>query len=67
MPDRDWEYGDIMWTIVGAVVIVGLVLLNAYFQKLARIEEERRIGLQGSDPLNRPRSVAFQSRRSDDN
>ena len=66
MADRDWALGDIVWAILGLAVVLGLVVLNAYVQRLARIEEEQRIGLLGSDPLNRHRSVAFQSRRSDD-
>ena len=67
MADRDWALGDIVWAILGLVVVLGLVLLNAYVQRLARIEEEeRQLKLAGSDPLNRHRSVASQSRRPDD-
>ena len=66
MKDTDWVLGDMVWAIVGAAVILGLMVLNAYFQRLARIEEEERIGLLGSDPLNRQRSAASQSRRPDD-
>ena len=66
MKDTDWVLGDMVWAIVGAAVILGLMALNAYVQRLARIEEERRIGLLGSDPLNRQRSAASQSRRPDD-
>ena len=65
MADRDWALGDIVWAILGLVVVLGLVLLNAYVQRLARIEEEeRQLKLAGSDPLNRHRSVASQSRRT---
>jgi len=66
MKDSDWVLGDMVWAIVGAAVVLGLMMLNAYVQRLARIEEERRIGLLGSDPLNRQRSAASQSRRPDD-
>ena len=66
MADRDWALGDLVWAILGVAVVLGLMALNAYIQRLARIEEDRRIGLLASEPLNRPRSVAFQSRRPDD-
>jgi len=69
MKDTDWVLGDMVWAIVVAAVVLGLMLLNAYFQRVFRIEEEEeehRIGLLGSDPLNRQRSAASQSRRPDD-
>jgi hypothetical protein len=68
MKDTDWVLGDMVWAIVVAVVLLGLMVLNAYFQRVFRIEEEeeQRIGLLGSDPLNRQRSAASQSRRPDD-
>ena len=66
MKDDDWVLGDLVWAIVGLAVIIGLMVLNAYVQRLARIEEERRLGLLSSDPLNRQRSAASQSRRPDD-
>jgi hypothetical protein len=66
MKDTDWVLGDMVWFIVGLAVVIGLMVLNAYVQRLARIEEERRIGLLSSDPLNRQRSAASQSRRPDD-
>ncbi len=67
MKDTDWVLGDMVWTIIGAAVIIGLMVLNAYWQRLVRIEEEEdRIGLLGSDPLHRQRSAAAQSRRPDD-
>lgn len=66
MADRDWALGDLVWAILGVAVVLGLMALNAYVQRLARIEEERRIGQLGSEALHRPRSVAFQSRRPDD-
>jgi hypothetical protein len=69
MKDTDWVLGDMVWAIVVAAVVLGLMVLNAYFQRVFRIEEEeeQRIGLLGSDPLNRQRSAASQSRRPDDN
>ena len=66
MKDTDWVLGDMVWAIVGVAVVLGLMVLNAYVQRLARIEEEQRIGLLSSDPLNRQRSAASQSRRPDD-
>ena len=67
MKDTDWVLGDMVWAIVGAAVILGLMVLNMYFQRINRIEEEEdRIRLLGSDPLNRQRSAASQSRRPDD-
>ena len=59
--------GNIVRGIIGAAVILGLMALNMYFQRINRIEEEEdRIRLLGSDPLNRQRSAASQSRRPDD-
>jgi hypothetical protein len=66
MKDTDWVLGDMVWTIVAVAVVLGLMALNAYVQRLARIEEAERIRLLGSDPLNRQRSAASQSRRPDD-
>jgi hypothetical protein len=67
MKDTDWVLGDMVWAIIGAGVVLGLMALNMYFQRINRIEEEEdRIRLLGSDPLNRQRSVASQSRRPDD-
>jgi hypothetical protein len=67
MKDTDWGLGDMVWTIIGAAVILGLMALNMYIQRINRIEEEEdRIRLLGSDPLNRQRSAASQSRRPDD-
>lgn len=68
MKDTDWVLGDMVWAIVVAAAVLGLMLLNAYFQRVFRIEEEeeQRIGLLGSDPLNRQKSAASQSRRPDD-
>ena len=58
--------GDMVLSLIGGAVIIGLVALNAYIQRLARIEEAQRIRLLGSDPRNRERSAASQSRRPDD-
>ena len=66
MKDTDWVLGDMVWAFLGAAVVLGLMALNAYVQRIARIEEEERIGLLSSDPLNRQRSAASQSRRPDD-
>ena len=66
MADRDWALGDLVWAILGIAIILGLMALNAYVQRLARDEEERRIALVGSDSLHRQRSAASQSRRPDD-
>jgi hypothetical protein len=67
MKDTDWVFGDMVWVIIGAAVVLGLMALNVYFQRINRIEEEEdRIRLLGSDPLNRQRSAASQSRRPDD-
>ena len=66
MKDGDWVLGDMVWAIVGLAVVLGLMALNSYVQRIARIEEAQRIGLLDSDPLNRQRSAASQSRRPDD-
>lgn len=66
METSNWVLGDMVWTIIGGVVVLGLLALNGYFQRLARIEEEQRIGLLASERLNRERSAASQSRRPDD-
>jgi len=67
MKDTDWVLGDMVWAIIEVAVILGLMALNVYFQRINRIEEEEdRIRLMGSDPLNRQRSPASQSRRPDD-
>ena len=66
METSNWVLGDMAWVIMGGGVVLGLLMLNAYVQRLARMEEEQRIRLLGSDPLNRQRSAASQSRRPDD-
>ena len=62
---KDW-LGNVILSIAGGIVIIGLIMLNAYIQRLARSEEAQRIGRLGSDPVNRQRSAASQSRRPDD-
>ena len=66
METSNWVLGDMAWAIIGGAVILVLLVLNAYVQRLARIEEEQRIGLLASERLNRERSAASQSRRPDD-
>jgi hypothetical protein len=63
METSNWVLGDMEWVIIGGVVILGLVMLNAYVQRIARIEEEQRIALLASERLNRERLAASQSRR----
>ena len=58
--------GNIVLAIIGGVVIFGLMMLNAYMQRLARSEEEQRLELLRSERLKRERSAASQSRRPDD-
>jgi hypothetical protein len=66
METSNWVLGDMAWAIIGGAVILVLLVLNAYVQRLARIEEEQRIGLLASERLNCERSAASQSRRPDD-
>ncbi len=66
METSNWVLGDMAWVLIGGAVILGLLALNAYVQRIARIEEEQRIRLLASEPLNRARSAASQSRRPED-
>ncbi len=66
METSNWVLGDMSWVIIGGAVILGLLALNAYVQRIARIEEEQRIKLLASEPLNRARSAVSQSRRPED-
>ena len=66
METSNWVLGDFAWVIIGGTVVLGLLVLNAYVQRQARIDEEQRIGLLASERLNRERSAASQSRRPDD-
>lgn len=62
---KDW-LGNTILSIAGGVVIILLMMLNAYFQRLARAEEEQRLELLRSERLKRERSADSQSRRPDD-
>ena len=64
--DSDWVLGDLAWIVLGGTVVIGLVMLNGYFQRIARIEEAQRIELLAVERLNRERSAASESRRPDD-
>jgi hypothetical protein len=66
METSNWVLGDMSWVIIGGAVILGLLVLNAYVQRQARIDEEQRIALLASERLNRERSAASQSHRPDD-
>jgi len=66
MKDTDWVLGDMAWVIIGGAVILGLMMLNAYVQRIARNEEAQRLERLRSDSLNRERAAASQSRRPDD-
>jgi len=66
MKDTDWVLGDMAWVIIGGGVILGLMMLNAYVQRIARNEEAQRLERLRSDSLNRERAAASQSRRPDD-
>ena len=63
--DSDWVLGDLAWVVLGGTVVIGLVMLNGYFQRIARIEEAQRIELLAAERLNRERSAASESRRPD--
>jgi len=62
---KDW-LGNTILSIAGGVVIILLMMLNAYMQRLARSEEEQRLELLRSERLKREGSAASQSRRPDD-
>jgi hypothetical protein len=65
METSNWVLGDMAWVLIGGAVVLGLLMLNAYVQRQARIDEEQRIALLASERLNRERSAASQSRRPD--
>ena len=65
METSNWVLGDMAWVLIGGAVVLGLLVLNAYVQRQARIDEEQRIALLASERLNRERSAASQSRRPD--
>jgi len=64
--DTDWVLGDMAWVVLGGTVVLGLLMLNAYFQRIARSEEDERIARLASERLNQERLAASQSRRPDD-
>ena len=64
--DSDWVLGDMAWVVLGGTVVLGLLMLNAYIQRIARIEEHQRIELLSSENLKRERLAASQNRRPDD-
>ena len=61
---KDW-LGNAILSIAGGVVILGLLVLNAYWQRLVRKEDEQLRGRLASEHPNRERSAASQSRRPD--
>jgi quinol-cytochrome oxidoreductase complex cytochrome b subunit len=63
--DPDWVLGDMAWFALGGTVILGLLLLNAYVQRIARNEERQRIERLSAENLKRERLAAAQSRRPD--
>jgi uncharacterized membrane protein len=62
---KDW-LGNVVLAIAGGVVVVGLMMLNAYIQRIARSEERQRIDRISAENIKRERLAASQSRRSDD-
>ncbi|HEU0068646.1 MAG TPA: hypothetical protein VFQ26_05200 [Nitrospiraceae bacterium] len=64
--DPDWVLGDLAWFVLGGTVVIGLLMLNAYFQRIARSEEDERIARLASERLNQERLAASQSRRPDE-
>ena len=64
--DADWVLGDMAWVVLGGTIILGLLMLNAYVQRIARIEERQRIESLSAKNLKRERLAASQSRRPDD-
>ena len=61
---KDW-LGNTILSIAGGVVILGLLVLNAYWQRLVRKEDEQLRERLASERPNRERSAAPQSRRPD--
>jgi uncharacterized membrane protein len=62
---KDW-LGNVVLSVAGGIVIIGLMMLNAYIQRIARIEEHQRIERLSAENLKRERLAAAQSRRPDD-
>ena len=61
---KDW-LGNIILSIAGGVVILGLLVLNTYWQRLARKEDEQLRERLASERPNGERSAAPQSPRPD--
>ena len=57
--------GNIVLSIAGGVVILGLLVLNMYWQRLVRKEDEQLRGRLASERPNPERSAAPQSPRPD--
>ncbi len=53
--DPDWVLGDMAWFVLGGIVVLGLFMLNAYVQRIARSEEDERIARLASERLNSER------------
>jgi uncharacterized membrane protein len=62
---KDW-LGNVVLAIAGGVVVVGLMMLNAYIQRIARGEERQRLERISAENLKRERLATSQSRRPDD-
>ncbi len=62
---KDW-LGNVVLAIAGGVVVVGLMMLNAYIQRIARVEEHQRLERISAENLKRERLAAAQSRRPND-
>jgi uncharacterized membrane protein len=62
---KDW-LGNVVLAIAGGVVVVGLMMLNAYIQRIARGEERQRLERISAENLKRERLAASQSRRPDE-
>jgi hypothetical protein len=59
---KDW-LGNVVLSISGGIVILGLLVLNAYWQRLVRKEDEQLRVRLASEHSNLERSAASQSRR----
>ena len=64
--DTDWVLGDMAWFVLGGTIVIGLLMLNAYFQRIARSEDYERMARLASERLKQERSAASESRRPDD-
>ena len=66
METSNWVLGDMAWVVIGGGVVVGLLMLNAYFQRIARMEDLERIERLSLENRKRERLAVSQSRRPDD-